>query len=126
MMITEIECCPFHTVFAEDLIKYPHGRILYFHYENNCYISEAINVDKIYLYCKEKYHYKSNEPSYFNDRRKVYKLEPFMVYFDIDKYIFIIPLEEQKANNNIIPFGFMRATEKEKISKREENIVLII
>ena len=43
-----------HTDFMEDLLEYPYEHPILFNLKDGCYISEKIDIEKIFLYCKNK------------------------------------------------------------------------
>ena len=54
-----------HTDFMEDLLEYPYEHPILFNLKDDCYISEKIDIEKVFLYCKNKYNYTNDDIHYF-------------------------------------------------------------
>lgn len=123
-MVTIREYYPYHTDFAEDLLGYPYGEPLVFHYDNKCYISEPININRIFLHAKEKWNYKNDEPHYFENNTGVKEIRPYYIYFNVKEAVFFIPLEQKEPDKDTIEFGVIKDEEKPNLDLHEKYIRL--
>ena len=118
------DCMLLHIDFAEDLFDYPFSQPISFKITGNCYVSEKVVVKAIFDYCKKKYNYQNNDMNYFDNMSMVDKMEEYNIYFDINSYKFIIPLESVNAVGNIILFGKLNDNDIKQL-KIENNTILL-
>ena len=114
-----------HTDFMEDLLEYPYEHPIIFNLKEDCYISEKIDVDKIFLYCKEKYNYTNNDNNYFRYSKFVEDLKKYYLYFDIKNSVFLISLSDTKANDNIIGLGCLKKDYEGELNSRDKELFLL-
>lgn len=122
-MIEVSNYMPYHTKFAEDLFEYGNIKTIKLELKENYYVSESIDVQAIFNYCKRKYNYKNDEPHYFDNLKIINKIEPYYIYFDAKENMFIIPLDLNIKLENLILFGKLNDSEIEKLSKKYNNIL---
>lgn len=118
------DCMLLHTNFADDVFDYYFNHPIIFKIIGNCYVSEKVDVKAIFDYCKKKYNYQNNDMNYFDNMSMVDKMEEYNIYFDINSYKFIIPLESVNAVGNIILFGKLNDNDIKQL-KIENNTILL-
>ena len=114
-----------HTDFMEDLLEYPYEHPILFNLKNDCYISEKIDIEKIFLYCKNKYNYTNDDIHYFKYSKFVEELKKYYLYFDIKNSVFLISLSDTKANDNIIGLGCLKKEYEGELSSRDKELFLL-
>ena len=121
-MIEVSNYMPYHTKFAEDLFEYGNIKTIKLVLKDNYYVSELIDVQVIFNYCKKKYNYKNDEPHYFDNSKMINKIEPYYIYFDIIDNRFVIPLDTSNKLDNLVLFGKLNDIEIDKINMRLDHI----
>ena len=114
-----------HTDFMEDLLEYPYEHPILFNLKDGWYISEKIDIEKIFLYCKNKYNYKNDDIHYFKYSKFVEELKKYHLYFDIKNSVFLISLSDIKSNDNIIGLGFIQKDYEWELNSGDKELCLL-
>ena len=113
-----------HTDFMEDLLEYPYEQPISFDLIDGCFVSEKIDIEKIFLYCKEKYNYTNDDIHYFKNIPFKDILNEYGLYFDVKQSIFIMPIENKKAEKNVICLGYLKKEMIGMINAKEHKMQL--